>query len=325
VIERLRPPHPAPGLSTGHGVEALVLAMLDGPHGLDKGGQRLEERGRVPLLPPGLTPAALPADRWGHILEARCAAHLTKSLSALARTALEVYALPTPWLHQDTTTLARSGAYADEPTPRGAPRPAYGHRQDGRAALTQVRLRLGVSGDGGLPLRGGLRAGNPSERIDTPLAMEECLALGLAGGRGIVAERTGDRRRTRGGCLDHGRGFVPFVPRPCAVRQALAAWGQQHPALPRLVAKPGRTTAEAPRRWQGPRGLRQVAGASSAGRGSVEALRCVVGQARQLAHQHTPTEAAAHAQEAAAVADHGQQVQARWVACAADAAAASAA
>src|SRR5262249_52323361 len=39
VIDRLIPPHPAHGLSTGHGVEALVLAILDGHHALYKVGE----------------------------------------------------------------------------------------------------------------------------------------------------------------------------------------------------------------------------------------------------------------------------------------------
>ena len=34
VLNRLSPPHPAHGRATGRGVEALVLAMLDGDHAL---------------------------------------------------------------------------------------------------------------------------------------------------------------------------------------------------------------------------------------------------------------------------------------------------
>src|SRR2546425_9143068 len=52
VIDRLIPPHPAPGLSCGRGVEALVLAILEGHHALYKVGQRLEERGMLTLLQP---------------------------------------------------------------------------------------------------------------------------------------------------------------------------------------------------------------------------------------------------------------------------------
>jgi hypothetical protein len=59
VIDRLLPPHPAHGLSCGRGVEALVLAILDGDHALYKVGQRVAERGMRALLQPGLTRAAL--------------------------------------------------------------------------------------------------------------------------------------------------------------------------------------------------------------------------------------------------------------------------
>jgi hypothetical protein len=106
VIDRLLPPHPAHGLSCGRGVEALVLAILDGHHALYKVGKRLEERGMVALLQPGLTRAARNDYRLGHILDALFAANLTKVFSTVALQALAVYAIATPWLHQDTTTIA---------------------------------------------------------------------------------------------------------------------------------------------------------------------------------------------------------------------------
>ena len=189
VIDRLIPPHPAHGLSCGRGVEALVLAILDGHHALSKVGRRLEERGMVTLLQPERPRAALNDYRLGHILDALFAANLNKVFGGGALKALEVYAIPTPWLHQATTTIALYGAYADEPQTLGAPRPAYGHSKDGRDDLKQVLLSLGVSGDGGIPLRLGLRDGNRSDSVETPVAIEECLALGLEGGRGIGAER----------------------------------------------------------------------------------------------------------------------------------------
>ena len=185
VIDSLIAPHPAHVLSAGRGVEALVLAILDGHHALYKVGQRLEERGMLELLQPGLSRASLHDYRFGHILEALFAANLNKVFSAIALKALEVYALPTPWLHQDTTTIALYGAYADEPQKPGAPQPAYGHSKDGRDDLKQVLLSLGVSGDGGIPLRLGVRDGNRSDSVETPVAIEECLALGLEGVRGL--------------------------------------------------------------------------------------------------------------------------------------------
>jgi len=149
VIDHLITPHPAHVVSCGHGVEALVLAILDGDHALYKVGKRLEERGMVSLLQPGLTRASLHDYRLGHILDALFAANLNRVFSAIALNALKVYAIATPWLHQDTTTVALYGAYADAPQILEAPRPAYGHSKDGRADLKQVLLSLGVSGDGG--------------------------------------------------------------------------------------------------------------------------------------------------------------------------------
>ena len=40
----------------------------------------------------------------------------------------------------------------------------------------------------GLPLRVGLREGNHSDSVETPIAIEACLALGLDGVRGISAD-----------------------------------------------------------------------------------------------------------------------------------------
>ena len=322
IIDRLIPPHPAHGLSCGRGVEALVLAMLDGHHALSKVGRRLEERGMLTLLQPGLTRIALNDDRLGHLLEALCAAHLNKVYGAIALQALAVYAIATPWLHQATTTIALYGAYADEPKSPAAPHPAYGHSKDGRDDLKQVLLSLGVSGDGGIPLRVGLRDGNRSDSVETPVAIEECLALGLEGVRGIVADSKAYSRRTLGVCIEHKIDLITLVPRTCTVRQELEVWGQQQPGLPLLVEKLGRTKAEEPRRWHGQSVRRQVEVEYSDGRVAQEELRFVVVHSSQLAQQQTQTYAAAQVKEAEAVADHLRCVQARWFACLPDAEAA---
>src|SRR5262247_4333310 len=90
LIDGLIPPHPAHGLSCGRGVEALVLAILAGHHALYKVGKRLEERGMVTLLQPGLTRAALTDHRLGHILDALFAANLNQVFSAVALRALKI-------------------------------------------------------------------------------------------------------------------------------------------------------------------------------------------------------------------------------------------
>jgi transposase len=324
VIDRLIPPNPAHVLSCGRGVEALVLAILDGHHALYKVGARLEERGMLPLLQPGLTRTSLHDYRLGQILEALFAANLNSVFGAMALKALEVYAIPTPWLHQDTTTIALYGAYENESQTPEAPRPAYGHSKDGRDDLKQVLLSLGVSGDGGLPVRVGIRNGNTSDSTETPVAIEECLALGLDGVMGLVADSKAYCKRTLGLCLEKGVGLITLVPRTCAIRQELETWGQQQPSLPLLLEKPGRTRQETPRQWHGQSVTRQVDVEYSDGRVVPEALRFVVVHSSQLAQQQAHAYAMAQAKEAERVAAHRQRVEARRFACAPDAEAASA-
>src|SRR5215510_4417201 len=321
LIDTFCPPHPAHVLSCGRGVEALLLAILDGHHALYKVGARLEERGMLPLLQDGLGRASLNDYRLGQILEALLAAHLNRGFGAIALNALAVYALSTPGLHQDTTTITLYGAYeevarpGEEPLP---PRPAYGHSKDGRDDLQQVLLSLGVSSEG-LPLRLGLRDGNTSDSTETPIAIEEGVALGLDGVRGIGADSKAYGKRTLGLCLEKGVGLITLVPRTCAVRQEVEAWGQQHGPLPLLLEKPGRTRQEPPRRWHGQSVRRCVAVEYADGRQDVAELRFLVVHSSQLASQAAEAYAAAQAKEAERLAEHIRRVEARWFACAADA------
>jgi transposase len=318
LIDTFCPPHPAHVLSCGRGGEALLLAILDGHHALYKVGARLEERGMVPILQPGLPRASLHDDRLGQILEALFAAPLNRVFGAIALNALEVYALSTPWLHQETTTLTLYGAYEDEPKTPGAPRPAYGHSKDGHDDLKQVLLSLGVSSEG-LPLRRGRRDGHTSDSTETPVAIEECVALGLGGVRGIVADSKAYCKRTLGLCLEQGVGLITLVPRTCTVRQEVEGWGQQQGALPLLLDKPGRTRQEPPRQWHGQSVVRRVPVEYPDGRLDVAEIRFLVGHSSQVAHQMAVAYAAAQAKDAERLAEHVQRVEARWFACAADA------
>jgi Domain of unknown function (DUF4277) len=94
VIDTILPPHPANVISCGRGVEALVLAILDGDQALYKVGQRPEERGMLPLLQAGLRRESLNDYRLGQILDALFAATLHRVFSALALKALAIYAIP---------------------------------------------------------------------------------------------------------------------------------------------------------------------------------------------------------------------------------------
>src|SRR5262252_1597509 len=215
-------------------------------------------------------------------------------------------------------SMRRSPARGEGPIP---PRPAYGHSKDGHDDLKQVLLSLGVSREG-LPLRMGLRDGNTSDSPETPIAIEECLALGLDGVRGMVADSKAYCKRTLGLCLEKGVGLITLVPRTCAVRQELEAWGQQHGPLPLLLEKPGRTRQEPPRRWHGQSVMRRVVVEFADGRQDGAEIRFLVVHSSQLASQAAGAYAAAQAKEAERVAEHVQRVEARWFACVADAEAA---
>jgi transposase len=173
-----------------------------------------------------------------------------------------------------------------------------------------------------LPLRGGIRDGNRSDSVETPLAIEAWLALGLEGVRGIGADSNAYSRRTLGLCLERGMGLVTWVPRTCTVWQELAGWGPQQSAFPLLIEKPGRTQDEASRQWHGQSVLRQGEVEYSDGRVTQEALRFVVVHSSPLAQQQAQMYAVAQAKEADAVAAHVQHVHTRGFACEADAAAA---
>lgn len=328
IIDGLLPPHPDNVISCGRGVEALLLAILDGQHALYKVGQRLKERGMLPLLQPALAAASLNDYRLGQILDALFYANLNRIFSALALKALEVYAIPTPWIHHDTTTIALYGAYepGEEAAPERKgpvpPRPAYGHSKDAREDLKQVLLSLGVSGDGGLPLRIGVRDGNTSDSTEAPLAIEECLELGLEGVIGIVADSKAYSRRSLGLCLERQVGLVTLVPRTCGIRQELEAWGRQQASLPLLLEKPGRSQREAPRRWRGQSVLRRVEVEDSQGQVALEEVRFLVAHSSQLAQRGAKSFAKAQEKEAGGVAEHIKKVEARSFACLADAEAA---
>src|SRR5919109_1317022 len=119
--------------------------MLEGHQARYTGGPRRAERGLVPWLQPGVPPESRHDSRRGPMLAAWVAATLHRVWSPVALQALESSASARPWLPQEPTTMALSGASATRPgppeeaaeeaqTPSG-PGPAPGDSQDGRAAL----------------------------------------------------------------------------------------------------------------------------------------------------------------------------------------------
>ena len=74
----------------------------------------------------GLTRASLHDDRLGPILDALFAAHRNRVFGAIALKALAVYALPTPWLPQETTTMPSMASMRTSRKHWGRPDPLTG-------------------------------------------------------------------------------------------------------------------------------------------------------------------------------------------------------
>ena len=319
LIDSMIPPHPDQVVSAGRAVEALVLSILDGHHALYKVGRRLDERGMLPLLQPGLAPQSLHDSRLGQTLDALYDASLHTVFSAMALRALDIYQIGTPWLHQDTTTISFYGAYEDGEVDNKGPRPTYGYSKDGRGDLKQVLLSLGVSGDGGIPLRMGLHDGNRSDTVDVPQAIKQSAALDLGGLRGLVADSKAYTPQTLGLCQETGMGLVTLAPRTCAIRQEVEKWGQQQTSLPLLLEKAGKRRSDAPRRWYGRSVTRQVEVEDGKGQVTLAPMRCVAVYSTQLAQSHAEAHAHQQQKEAKSLATHLAQVESRQFACQADA------
>jgi transposase len=270
-------------------------------------------------LQPGLEPPSLHDTRLGQTLDALFDANLNQVFSAIALRTLETYQVATPWIHQDTTTIALYGAYEEGREDAQEPRPAYGYSKDGRSDLKQVLLSLGVSGDGGLPLCLGLHDGNTSDSVDVPRAIEQSLALNLDGLQGMVADSKAYTQRTLGLCLETGMGLVTLVPRTCGIRQEVEAWGQRQVSLPLLLERPAKRHGDGPRRWYGRSVMREVEVEDQAGRVTLAPIRFIALYSTQLAQQHEQSYHQAQAREAQALATHIAHVQSRQFACEADA------
>ena len=313
------PSHQDQVVSADRAVEALVLSILDGHHALYKVGRRLDERGMLPLLQPDLAPPSLHDSRLGQTLDALYDANLHTVFRAIALRALDLYRLGTPWLHPDTTTISFYGAYEEDEAGSKGPRPTYGYRKDGHGDLKPVLLSLGLSGDGGIPLRMGLHDGNRSDTVDVPQAIEQSAALGLDGLRGLVADSKAYTPRTLGLCRETGMGLVTLVPRTCAIRQEVEAWGQRRVSLPLWLEKPGKRRSDAPRRWYGRSVTRQVEVEDGEGHVTLAPIRFVAVYSTQLAQRHAEAHAHQQHKEAKSLATHIAQVQSRPFACQADA------
>ena len=123
---------------------------------------------RVPE-PLGLQPnqaELLNDDRFGRALDHLQRADRASLLTALVLQAVRVFAIDLTELHQDTTTVTVSGAYADQlPTEHTdrPPRITFGYNKDHRPDLKQLLYSITITADGAVPVHCKTYDGNTSD------------------------------------------------------------------------------------------------------------------------------------------------------------------
>ena len=100
-------------------------------------------------------------DRLGRTLDASYEADRGSLLTEISHRAIEVHALETARIHNDTTSVTFCGAY-EEPEP-GAVQLAVGYNKDHRPDCKQVVFGLNITEDGHVPLTFQLYDGNQAD------------------------------------------------------------------------------------------------------------------------------------------------------------------
>jgi transposase len=117
----------------------------------------------------GLLPgqaALLNDDRFGGALDHLRRADRASLLTALVVHAVKEFKIDLDELHQDTTTVAFSGDYAEQPPLDQVNRPPYitfGHSKDHRPDLKQLLYSITISSDGAVPVHCKIYDGNTSD------------------------------------------------------------------------------------------------------------------------------------------------------------------
>jgi len=105
-------------------------------------------------------------DRFGRALDHLQRADRASLLTALVLQAVRAFAIALTELHQDTTTVTLSGAYADQaPAEREGrpPRITFGYNKDHRPDLKQLLYSITLSADGAVPVHCKSYDGNTTD------------------------------------------------------------------------------------------------------------------------------------------------------------------
>jgi transposase len=105
-------------------------------------------------------------DRFGRALDHLQRADRASLLTALVLQAVRAFAIELQELHQDTTTVTLSGAYADQAPAEQTDRPpriTFGYNKDHRPDLKQLLYSITITADGAVPVHCKTYDGNTTD------------------------------------------------------------------------------------------------------------------------------------------------------------------
>jgi transposase len=172
--------------------------------------------------------ALLNDDRVGRALDELFLSDRASLLTALSLAAIRVYRIDCSELHNDSTSLALYGAYAEATgTRRGGVRPAMparGHSKDHRPDLLQLVWILTVSADGTVPLSYRLADGSTEDSTTHVGTWDDLVKLLGRADFIYVADCKLATREAMGHIVNHHGRFLTVLPRTRKEDEAGRAW-----------------------------------------------------------------------------------------------------
>jgi transposase len=193
--------------------------------------------------------AVLSDDCVGRALDELFLADRASLLTALSLSAITAYGIVLDELHDDSTSLALYGAYADATgEPRGGvrpPCPARGFSKDHRPDLKQLVWVLTISADGAVPITYRLLDGNTEDSTTHIETWKRCRALA---GRSDFLYVADSKLATRDN-MDYIAGnrgrFLTILPRTRSEDKTGRAWLAKGPVpWEEIWGRPGRRKAD---------------------------------------------------------------------------------
>jgi transposase len=255
IIDEALPKHRLSRVSDADCVVAMMLNILCGRVALFRMDYWLSRTDAELLLGPGRDPDAFDDDRLAAALDHIDLAGTDSLLSAVVKRFLGRPGRETTYtLHQDFTTVALHGEYADV-SPTG-PLPAFGHSKDLRPDLRQLVFGLTLHGSAGIPLVCTTLDGNTSDaRANRDHLARLAKLLPEEDEVTIVGDCKLVDGQTVGQLLSAGFHFVSLLPDTYTLRADLVedAWAARPSAAqwPLLGSHPGRLKADPPVEYRG--------------------------------------------------------------------------